>query len=31
MAYVLGYTPRDTQRLQEESLILEDLLHSGTE
>lgn len=29
-AYVHGYTDRETQRLQEQSLILEDLLHSGT-
>jgi ubiquinone/menaquinone biosynthesis C-methylase UbiE len=30
MAYVHGYTTRETQRLLEQSLILEDLLHSGT-
>ncbi len=30
MAYVHGYTDRETQRLQEQSLILEELLHSGT-
>lgn len=28
--YVHGYTDRETQRLQEQSLILEELLHSGT-
>ncbi|MDX2431157.1 MAG: methyltransferase domain-containing protein [Bacteroides sp.] len=28
--YVHGYTERETQRLQEQSLILEELLHSGT-
>jgi SAM-dependent methyltransferase len=31
MAYVHGYSERETQRLLEQSLILEDLLHSGTE
>jgi protein-L-isoaspartate O-methyltransferase len=30
MAYVHGYSDRETQRLQEQSLILEELLHSGT-
>ena len=30
MAYVHGYTTRETQRLLEQSLILEDLLHTGT-
>jgi len=30
MTYVHGYTERETQRLHEQSLILEDLLHSGT-
>jgi len=30
MPYVHGYTPREIQRLQEQSLILEDLLHNGT-
>ncbi|MBT4513285.1 MAG: methyltransferase domain-containing protein, partial [Chloroflexi bacterium] len=29
-AYVHGYTPRETQRLQEQSGILEELLHSDT-
>ncbi len=29
--YVHGYSPRETQRLREQSGILEDLLHSGTE
>jgi ubiquinone/menaquinone biosynthesis C-methylase UbiE len=28
--YVHGYTSRETQRLQEQSLILEELLHAGT-
>ncbi len=28
--YVHGYSPRETQRLQEQALILEELLHSGT-
>jgi len=28
--YVHGYSDRETQRLQEQSLILEELLHSGT-
>ncbi len=28
--YVHGYTERETQRLQEQSLILEELLHAGT-
>ena len=28
--YVHGYSERETQRLQEQSLILENLLHSGT-
>lgn len=28
--YVHGYSDRETQRLQEQSLILEDLLHEGT-
>ena len=28
--YVHGYSPRETQRLQEQSAILEELLHSGT-
>ena len=28
--YVHGYSERETQRLQEQSLILEDLLHGGT-
>lgn len=28
--YVHGYSSRETQRLQEQSLILEELLHSGT-
>jgi ubiquinone/menaquinone biosynthesis C-methylase UbiE len=28
--YVHGYTDRETQRLQEQSLILEELLHAGT-
>jgi SAM-dependent methyltransferase len=30
MAYVHGYTERETQRLHEQSMILEELLHSGT-
>jgi protein-L-isoaspartate O-methyltransferase len=30
MPYVHGYTDREIQRLMEQSLILEDLLHSGT-
>lgn len=30
MTYVHGYTDRETQRLREQSLILEDLLHAGT-
>lgn len=30
MSYVHGYTERETQRLQEQSLILEELLHTGT-
>ena len=30
MSYVHGYTRREIQRLLEQSLILEDLLHSGT-
>jgi ubiquinone/menaquinone biosynthesis C-methylase UbiE len=30
MTYVHGYTSRETQRLLEQSLILEDLLHTGT-
>ena len=30
MPYVHGYTDRETQRLLEQSLILEDLLHEGT-
>jgi ubiquinone/menaquinone biosynthesis C-methylase UbiE len=30
MTYVHGYTSRETQRLLEQSLILEDLLHGGT-
>ena len=30
MSYVHGYTDRETQRLLEQSLILEDLLHEGT-
>ena len=30
MTYVHGYTSRETQRLLEQSLILEDLLHAGT-
>ena len=30
MSYVHGYTTRETQRLLEQSLILEDLLHTGT-
>ena len=30
MSYVHGYTEREIQRLREQSLILEDLLHSGT-
>ena len=30
MSYVHGYSPRETQRLNEQSLILEELLHSGT-
>jgi SAM-dependent methyltransferase len=30
MTYVHGYTTRETQRLLEQSLILEDLLHTGT-
>lgn len=30
MSYVHGYTTRETQRLLEQSLILEDLLHAGT-
>ncbi len=30
MTYVHGYTTRETQRLLEQSLILEDLLHKGT-
>lgn len=30
MSYVHGYTTRETQRLLEQSLILEDLLHNGT-
>ena len=30
MTYVHGYTDRETQRLREQSLILEDLLHSDT-
>ena len=29
--YVHGYTKRETQRLQEQSLILEELLHTGTQ
>ena len=28
--YVHGYSDRETQRLQEQSLILEELLHAGT-
>lgn len=31
MPYVHGYTSRETQRLREQSLILEDLLHTGTD
>jgi len=31
MSYVHGYTDREIQRLMEQSLILEDLLHSGTQ
>ena len=30
MAYVHGYSERETQRLEEQSLILEELLHGGT-
>lgn len=30
MAYVHGYTTRETQRLLEQSLILEELMHTGT-
>ena len=30
MTYVHGYTDRESQRLREQSLILEELLHSGT-
>lgn len=30
MSYVHGYTTRETQRLLEQSLILEELLHTGT-
>jgi ubiquinone/menaquinone biosynthesis C-methylase UbiE len=30
MSYVHGYTDRETRRLQEQSLILEELLHGGT-
>ena len=30
MTYVHGYTTRETQRLLEQSLILEELLHNGT-
>jgi len=30
MTYVHGYTNRETQRLREQSLILEELLHAGT-
>ncbi len=30
MPYVHGYTPRETRRLLEQALILEELLHSGT-
>ena len=30
MVYVHGYSDRETQRLMEQSLILEELLHSGT-
>ncbi len=30
MTYVHGYTGRETQRLREQSLILEELLHTGT-
>ena len=30
MSYVHGYTPRETRRLLEQALILEDLLHSDT-
>lgn len=31
MAYVHGYTERETQRLYEQAEILEDILHTGTE
>ena len=31
MTYVHGYTDRETQRLLEQSLILEKLLHEGTQ
>jgi cyclopropane fatty-acyl-phospholipid synthase-like methyltransferase len=30
MPYVHGYTSRETKRLHEQALILEDLLHSDT-
>ncbi len=30
LSYVHGYSPRETERLQDQSKILEDLLHSGT-
>ena len=31
MSYVHGYSPRESERLQDQSMILEDLLHQGTE
>ncbi len=31
MAYVHGYSERETQRLYEQAMILEDILHTGTE
>jgi SAM-dependent methyltransferase len=31
MAYVHGYSQRETQRLYEQALILDDILHTGTE
>ena len=31
MAYVHGYSERETQRLYEQAEILEDILHTGTE
>ncbi|MHC5144284.1 MAG: methyltransferase domain-containing protein, partial [Planctomycetota bacterium] len=30
MAYVHGYSERETQRLYEQALILEEILHTGT-